>query len=61
MMNTSTTRVAALLNRQWAFVRTISDEVDRCHSSDLRAAALREQLREEEMRLAKLLSDPAAA
>ena len=57
-MDTSRRFVAHLLNRQGAFVRTISDEVDRCSPSSLRASALREQLREEETRLAKLLANP---
>ncbi len=60
-MHTDTTDVVALVNRQWAFIRTLSDEVDRYSPSDLRALALREQLREEETRLAKLLAEPAAA
>ncbi len=60
-MHTNTAAVAALVNRQWAFIRTLSDEVDRYSPSDLRAAALREQLREEETRLASLLAHAAAA
>ena len=48
-----------LAKLQHAFIRSLSDEVDRCSPSDERAAALREQIREEE-RLAEL-SDHSAA
>lgn len=59
-MDTSTPSVAALVNRQWAVIRALTDEVQRCCPSDFRVAALREQLRDEEKRLAEALADPAA-
>ena len=60
-MGTSTCFVVRLLSRQSAFVRTIRDEIERSSPSSLRALALREQLGEEETRLAKLLADPGGA
>lgn len=49
------------LNRQSAFIRTLDDEMARHASSPPRAAALREQLREEQARLAALLQEPLVA
>lgn len=49
-----------LVKLQCALIRSLSDEVDRCSPSDDRTAALREQIREEEARLAELADDPAA-
>jgi hypothetical protein len=45
----------AVLERQWACIRTLRDEVVRYAESEHQAAALREQLEEEETRLAQLL------
>ena len=47
-----------LVKLQHAFIRSLGDEVDRCPESDERAAALREQIREEEERLAEWADDP---
>jgi uncharacterized protein involved in exopolysaccharide biosynthesis len=60
-MGDSTNWVKTLVNRQMALVRTLADEVHRYSAVDLRAVALREQLREEEARLAELLGDSAMA
>ena len=60
-MGDSTNWVKTLVNRQLALVRTLTDEVRRYSPVDLRAVALREQLREEEARLAELLDDSAMA
>jgi hypothetical protein len=60
-MGDSTNWVRTLVSRQMALVRTLSDEVYRYSPVDLRAVALREQLREEEARLAELLGDSAMA
>lgn len=49
-----------LVKLQCALIRSLSDEVDRCSPSDDRTAALREQIREEEARLAELADDSAA-
>ena len=60
-MQTNLTDVVGLVRRQSALVRSLSDEVGRHSSSNFLVTALREQLREEETRLAKLLAISAAA
>ena len=60
-MGKDPTGVRGVVNRQFAFVRALADEIDRYPPLDFRAEALREQLREETARLAELLDQSSAA
>lgn len=53
-------RPMTILRQQSAFIRALVDEVGRHASSSPRVAALLEQIREEEERMARWLSESAA-
>ncbi len=57
----TTDRATTRVHEQAALIRALVDELIRCAPSDPRVAALREQLREEEHRLAELVKRTAAA